>query len=90
MDPESKRLIEETLRLTEENNKMLHKVRNVQKWDTFWRSLKMILVVAVALGALYFIEPYVNKMIELYNSISGVTEKVNNTTSSFQDFLKNF
>lgn len=90
MDPESKRLIEETLRLTKENNKMLHKVRNVQKWDTFWRSLKMILVVAVALGALYFIEPYVNKMIELYDSISGVTEKVDNTTSSFQDFLKNF
>jgi hypothetical protein len=90
MDPESKRLIEETLRLTEENNKMLHKVRNVQKWDTFWRSLKIIFIVAVAFGALYFLEPYINKVVDLYNSISGAAGKVNEATGSFQDLLKNF
>jgi hypothetical protein len=90
MDPESKRLIEETLRLAEENNKMLRKVRNVQKWDAFWRSLKIIFIVAVALGALYFLEPYINKVVDLYNSISGAAGKVNDATGSFQDLLKNF
>ncbi|MCC7160420.1 hypothetical protein IT399_01705 [Candidatus Nomurabacteria bacterium] len=88
MDPESKRLLEETLALTKENNKMLHKVRSVQKWATFWLYLKIFIIIGVALGVFYYIEPYVNKVADLYSSISGTTQKINNTNNSFQDFLK--
>ena len=71
MDPESKQLLEETLALEKENNKMLHKVRNVQKWATFWSGLKIFIIVGIALGSFYFLEPYIDKVINLYNSISG-------------------
>jgi hypothetical protein len=90
MDPESKKLLEETLVLARENNSILHKVRSVQKWSTYWQTLKILLIVGIAFGAFYFMEPYVNKMIELYNSISGTTQKVDSTQNSFQDFLKKF
>ncbi len=90
MDPESKKLLEATFELAEENNKMLRKVRSIQKWGVFWHSLKMILIIGVTLGAFYFLEPYVNKMVDLYNSISGTAEKLNTTRDSFQEFLKKF
>lgn len=88
MDPESKRLLEETLALTKENNNILHKVRSVQKWATFWLYLKIFIIVGVALGVFYYIEPYVNKVTDLYSSISGTTQKINDNNNSFQDFLK--
>jgi uncharacterized protein involved in cysteine biosynthesis len=90
VDPESKKLLEATFQLAQENNHMLHKVRSVQKWATFWRTLKILVVIGIALGSFYFLEPYLNKIANLYNSISGMEQKLNGGSSSFQDLLKKF
>lgn len=93
MDPESKQLLQNTLVLTEENNKLLHKIRGVQKRETFWNVFKMIIIIGIAFGSFYYIEPYLNKIMDLYNSISGVKqniEDVSNKASSFKDLLKKF
>jgi hypothetical protein len=90
MDPESKKLLEETFQLAKENNKMLHKVRNVQKWATFWQSLKVIIIIGVAVGAFYYLEPYLNSMLNLYNSISGFEQNITGGGGSFMNFLSNF
>ena len=88
MDPESKKLLEETFTLTQENNKMLHKVRSVQKWAIFWSWLKIVVIIGITLGSFYFLQPYINKIIDLYNSISGTEQKLNNSSDSFQNLLK--
>ncbi|OIO29627.1 hypothetical protein COX93_00935 [Candidatus Nomurabacteria bacterium CG_4_10_14_0_2_um_filter_30_12] len=93
MDPESKELIQDTLKLTEENNELLHKIRGVQKRETLWQVAKMILIIGITLGSFYYIEPYLNKMMDLYNSITGIQQDVKNVsdgTSSFKDLLKKF
>jgi hypothetical protein len=89
MDPESKKLIEETFYLAQENNKMLLKIRSVQKWDVFWSLLKWFVIIGIALGSFYYLEPYVNKIINFYGSISG-TSQSSGTNGSFQDLLKKF
>jgi len=89
MDPESKQLLQNTLALAEENNKMLHKIRSVQKRAAIWQTLKYILIIGIALGAFYFLDPYLNKIIGLYNSVAGIQQKLNTTTSPLQDLLKN-
>jgi hypothetical protein len=89
MDSESKKLIEETFELEQENNRMLHKVRSVQKWDTFWSGLKIIVIVGIAFGSFYFLEPYMDKVMNLYNSFSG-TKQTTSSSSTFQDLLKKF
>ena len=86
MDPESKQLIQNALALVEENNKLLHKIRGVQKRETLWSVLKFVVIIAIAFGSFYYIEPYLNKVMDLYNSVSGVQQKVND--SSVQDLLK--
>ena len=88
MDQESKQLLQNTLVLAEENNKMLHKIRGVQKRGTLWQVLKLIIIIGIALGSFYYIEPYLNKIIDLYNSVSGMQQQINN--SPIQDLLKKF
>ena len=89
MDPESKKMIEETFYLAKENNKMLLKIRSVQKWDIFWSLLKWFVVIGIALGSFYYLEPYVNKIINFYGSISGTSQNAG-SSGSFQDLLKKF
>ena len=86
MDPESRQLLQNTLALTEENNKMLHKIRGVQRRETLWHVVKLFLIIGFALGAFYYVEPYLNKVMGLYNSVTGMEQKLNN--SPLQDLLK--
>lgn len=91
MDPESKKLLEETFRVVQENNQMLHRVRSIQKWSAFWQTLKILVIIGIALGSFYFLQPYVDKTLDLYNSISGPQQKASDTDNNyFQDFLKKF
>ena len=62
MDPEERKLLERTLRLVEENNSMIHKMRRAQKWASFTRTLYWIVIIGVSIGAFYFLQPYINKM----------------------------
>jgi len=86
MDPESKQLLQNTLALAEENNKMLHKIRGVQKRETLWQVVKIFIIIGIAFGAFYYVEPYLNKVMSLYNSVSGMEQKLNN--NPLQDLLK--
>jgi len=88
MDSESRQLLQNTLALAEENNKMLHKIRGVQKRGTLWQVLKLIVIIGIALGSFYYLEPYLNKIMDLYNSVSGMQQQINN--SPIQDLLKKF
>lgn len=90
MDPESKQLLEDTLALAQENNKMLRKIRSVQKWSIFWSWLKIIAIIGIALGSFYFLQPYIDKIKDLYSSISGAEQGLNGSNNSFQDLLKKF
>lgn len=87
MDTEPKKLLEETFRLTKENNQILLKVRSVQKWATWWSMFKIIVIVSIAFGAFYFLEPFVNKFIDIWNNISGSQQQKLNG-NPVQDFLK--
>ena len=87
MDPESKKLLEETFELSKENNKMLHTVRRIQKMQAFWSILKIVVVIGIALGAAYYLEPYFEKAMNLFNQVSGIKQSVDNV--SLQNVLKN-
>lgn len=87
MDPESKKLLEETYSLEKENNAILNKVRSAQKWAGYWSGFKMLIIIAITLGSLYFLEPFVNKFINIWNNVSGSQQK-NLDSNPIQDFLK--
>jgi hypothetical protein len=89
MDPETRRLLEKTLELTKENNNMLHKVRGVQKRMAFFAFLRFLIIVGIAFGIFYYIEPYLTKIMDFFVSIGGAKDAVN-TGIPVGDILKKF
>lgn len=92
MDPETKELLKTNLVLAEENNKLLHQIRGVQKRETLWQIVKISVIILIALGSFYYIEPYLNKVMDLYTSVTGIEKDVKSAVSgeSLKDLLKKF
>ncbi|HEY4513401.1 MAG TPA: hypothetical protein VJH06_02710 [Candidatus Paceibacterota bacterium] len=88
MDPESQKLLEETLVLEKENNYILRKIRSVQKWSALWILFKVLVIFGIAFGSFYFLEPFINKIINVWDSMNGLQQQENGTP--VQDFLKKF
>lgn len=95
MDPEVKKLLEESIKLSKENNVLLVKIRNVQKWGQIARIFYWVLIVGMAVGALYFIKPYLGNLLNLYsggvsgiNNISEITKNLKDSQTNVQDLFK--
>ncbi len=85
MDPESKKMLEQALELAEENNKMLHSMRRAQFWSNVVRAIYWLFIIGTAIGAYYYVEPYVDQILEVYN---GASEKVNSINSRLDGLKK--
>ncbi|KKQ35193.1 MAG: hypothetical protein US50_C0022G0006 [Candidatus Nomurabacteria bacterium GW2011_GWB1_37_5] len=66
---EIKTLLEANLELNKENNRMLHKIRGIHKRAHFFMLFRWLLIIGFAFGAYYYVQPYFNRVIEIYNSI---------------------
>jgi len=75
MDQESKELLEKTYELAEDNNKMLRKVRSVQKRTALLQIIKTLFVVGVSIGAFYFLQPYVDSFQNFVQETGMTIEK---------------
>ena len=83
--------LKQILELTQDNNKMLHKIRNVQKREAIFRAVKLLVIIGVSVASFYYVEPYLNKMLGLVSSVTGMEQKLNSSSlniGSLQDILK--
>ncbi|HNW71664.1 MAG TPA: hypothetical protein PKZ36_00370 [Candidatus Paceibacterota bacterium] len=87
MEPDDRKLLERTLEIAEENNKLLRKVRGVQKWRAFWTIAKLVIIIAIGFGAFYYLEPYIGRVTNTFNSFSGAKQNID--SYSIQNMLKN-
>lgn len=84
MDPESKRLLGETFRLAEENNKMLHSMRRSMRIGRIFKAVYWILIIGSAVGAYYFVQPYLEQLIGGYGSTKSSIENINTLFNGFR------
>ena len=93
MDEEIKGLLKENLSLSKENNQLLKKVRNFQRWSQITRFLYWFVIIGIAVGAFYFIQPYLGGVLNLYtggvSDINSVKD-INKTLSveNWRDLIK--
>jgi len=66
MDPESKQLLEENLKLSKENNLMLLKLIKIQRWAQITRYIYWGVLILISMGALYFVKPMINNLLNVY------------------------
>lgn len=67
MNPEEKHLLERTLKLSEENNKILLKMRRTAKWAVIWGVMKIVIFVAPFVIGYFYLEPYLGSIGETFN-----------------------
>ena len=76
MNPEEKVLLERTLKLSEENNQILHKIDRKARWAIVWGFIKgAIIVVPLILGYLY-LQPFLAPAID---NLRGIQELLNSS-----------
>lgn len=91
MDPYEKELLAETNKLAKENNKILRGLRSSHRWSSFFHTIYWIIIIGIAVGAFYYLQPYVNTIIKTYSTIQNdltnvksIVNKVSSSTSALK------
>ncbi len=71
MTPEEKALLERVAKLSEENNDILRSMRRSNRFTNIMRIFYWVIILLVGFGSYYFIQPYVNTMMNLLNGGAG-------------------
>ncbi|TSC77549.1 MAG: Uncharacterized protein G01um101424_343 [Parcubacteria group bacterium Gr01-1014_24] len=84
MDPESQKLLERTSELAEENNKILRSMRRSQRISGIIRFVYWAFIIGSAIGAYYFIQPYLEQIMSIYGGAKSNLDSVNNILENFK------
>jgi hypothetical protein len=86
MDPEMKELLKKNLALSKENNELLLKMRKVQRWNQIGKNIYWAFVIFFALGAYYYIRPYIGKVDAMYQQLMTNLGDFKNLGTTFTNF----
>lgn len=79
--------------MVKENNTLLHKINNRERVRNFFAIAKLVLIVAVAVISYIYIQPYLEKLMETYRTVSEGSQQVKDFGASLQfnqDAFKDF
>lgn len=68
--------IEKLEKLTKENNKILRKLRNHMRAGTIMRLLYWLIIVGSMIGAYYYLQPFIEPLMETYDTLIGLPDAV--------------
>lgn len=82
MDPEVRRQLKEIRSIVAENNSILHSLRRNARIGTFFSSMKWLIIIGATIGSYYYALPYINQLIQVYESIQQSASTMKQTTNS--------
>lgn len=71
MDQEDKELLRRILDISQRNNKILESIKQGMFWGRVFRYIYWAVIIGAAIGAYYFIEPYVDQILQVYGGVKG-------------------
>ncbi len=72
MSPEERELLNKSLTLAEENNKLLHSLVRGARIQRILMVVYWVFIIGSAVGAYYVIQPYLGELINIYSSTGNV------------------
>lgn len=86
MTPEEKALLENTYQIAKENNELLRGIQRRGRWSLGLRVGYWAIIIGLSVGALYFIQPYV----DMLKGLTGGSSSTNSTdySATIQDLLR--
>ncbi len=86
MDHELKETLDKILELTEENNRILRKMRRSIVWGRVLHALYWVIVIGVSVGAFIYVQPFIDAFLQLLGEGNAGIQNM----STFSEFLKSF
>jgi hypothetical protein len=77
MSPDERRMLQEALDLSRSNNEILRKMRRGQFIANIIHSLKWIILIIFTVWSWMLIQPYFERMMDMYTQVQGLTESAN-------------
>lgn len=84
MEPGDKALLREIAEQTADNNRLLRKLVAAQRWAQLLVLLKWVIILGVAFGAYYYLQPLVEQVIETYRALGVSIPDANRLQNLFQ------
>lgn len=81
MTPDERDLLTQSIKLAEENNKILRGIRRGNRFSTLLRIVYWVIIIASAYSAYYFLQPYIDAGVKSYNSLKENVDSVKTATS---------
>ncbi len=82
MEPDEKKLLEETLELSKENNKILKKLHTSMRVSRFFRVAYWTIIIGSMLGAYYYFQPLIDGIKESFGGVMSLFSKGKSVTDS--------
>ena len=79
MTPDERELLTQSIKIAEENNKMLHSMRRSARISSFLRIVYWFIILGTAFGTYYFIQPYLDAVIKSYNNMQQNVQLIKTT-----------
>ena len=76
MDPNIDTRLKSIEEKLEKTYDLVRRVRRVQKQGQMFRLFYWCLIILATLGAFYYIQPYLNQLLETYTGIQATQEKI--------------
>jgi hypothetical protein len=64
MNPDEKALLERTLRLSEDNNKILKRLEKRARWVFIWGFIKVAIITLPLIAGYFLLQPYFDQVLE--------------------------
>ncbi len=76
MSPEEKLLLERSLKLSEDNNRILKKMERRLRWTFIWGFLKLAIILVPILVGLMYLEPHFKTIEEDYYKFRSLLSEI--------------
>ncbi len=82
MEPSTQKLLEEILKVSRENNRLLHKIHRTMRWGRILRMVYWLIIIGSMLGLLYYFQPFIDSVIETIKQFGANIDKVQGALDS--------
>ncbi|OGI60036.1 hypothetical protein A2641_02575 [Candidatus Nomurabacteria bacterium RIFCSPHIGHO2_01_FULL_37_25] len=76
MSPEERELLNRSVSLAEENNKILLSVKRSMRISKIMTYIYLIFIIGSAAGAYYLLQPYIDQLIGIYGNVQGTFDNI--------------
>ncbi len=78
MTPEERGLVERSLKLSEENNKILRAMQRSARWGTVWGIVKLLIIVVPLVIGYFYLQPYLGPFGDLLKQAQTIIQNGSN------------